>query len=154
MANRRRQMQSWQILHFARKHLGNSALYEVFGRKNSRAIDYWAQDPACTDRPPEAYDPIRGIKNLLDRLDDIGHCGVVRACIAYLCSGTSLDCGEPLLVEPLATIEQELLADYRALALLQNAIEDGQDCKMIDRLKADAIAEIERTVAKYKGDHA
>lgn len=153
MANRRRPMQSWQIFHFARKHLGKSALYEVFGKKNARVVDFWSQDPACTDKPLEAYDPIRGLKNLLDRLDDMGHCGVVRACIAYLCSGTSLDCGEPLLIEPLPTIEQEQLADWRALGMLQNGIDDGLSCREIDALKAAAVAEIERTVAKYKEDY-
>ena len=149
---RRRLMQSWQIFYFARKHLGREELYEIFGRKNARVVDYWSQDPGCTDKPDAAYDPIRGLKNLLERLDDMSHFGVVRATVAYLLSGTSMDCGEPLLVELLPTIEQEQLADYRALGVLQNGIEDGLSCMEIDALKAAAIAEIERTVAKYKED--
>lgn len=152
MAERRREMQSWQIFHFARKHLGASVLYAVFGKKNARAIDYWSQDPDFTDKPEGAYDPIRGLKNLLDRLDDMSHCGVVRATIAYLLSGTSMACGEAVLIEPLPTIEQEQLADYRALGALQIGIEDGLCLQQIENLKEAAIAEIERTVAKYRED--
>lgn len=147
-------MQSWNVFHFARKHLGRAALYSFFGKKNARAIDYWCEDPKYTNKPPEAYDPVSGVKNLLEALDDHGHCGVVRSCIAYLVSGTSLGCGveQPPLVEPLPTIHQEILADYAAVAELQRAIDDAAPLSTITACKREAIAEIERTVAKYIQD--
>lgn len=151
MAKRQAAMQSWNIFHFARKHLGRSALYSMFGKKNARRIDYWCEDPKYTTKPEFAYDPIMGVRNLLETLDDHGHCGVVRACIAYLSAGTSACCGfEAAVVEPLPTVAEEILADYQAVADLQRAIEDDADMEEIDLLKREALDEIERTVAKCR----
>jgi len=146
-------MRSWQVFHFARKHLGRSSLYAIFGRKNARAVDHWCQDPMYTDKVDGAYDPVQGVKNMLSMLDDNGHIGAVRACIDFLCSGTSLDCGgEPEMAEPLPTLSEEILADYKAVSILQSAIEDRMDIKVINSLKNEALAEIERTCAKYQED--
>jgi len=150
MPKKQGKMQSWQVFHFARKHLGGSALYAIFGKKNARAVDYWCQDPMYTDKADGAYDPVQGVKNMLSILDDHGHVGAVRSCIAFLCSGTSLDCGcEPKLAETLPTINEEILADYKAVACLQAAIEDKMPMAVVNSLKDDAIADIERTCAKY-----
>ncbi|MDD3814401.1 MAG: hypothetical protein PHZ02_07120 [Desulfocapsaceae bacterium] len=150
MPKEQEKMQSWQVFHFARKRLGASALCVIFGKKNARAVDYWCQDPMYTDKSEQAYDPIQGVKNLLSMLDDRGHVGAVRNCIAFLCSGTSLDCGcEPEIVAPLPTLTEEILADYKAVACLQAAIEDKIEPAVIKALAAEAIAEIERTCAKY-----
>lgn len=155
MPNDNAKMQSHHIFHFARKHLGRSSLYVIFGRKNTRTIEYWCQDPLYTAKPEEAYDPLRGVKALLEMLDDHGHCGIVRSCIAYLVSGTSLECGvDPQIVEPHSTIPEEILADYRAIAKLQAAIESGLPPSDIDALKPEIFAEVERTCAKYRKDYA
>jgi len=37
-------MQSWEIYDVARKTLRNE-MYEIYGNRNARTIDYWAQDP-------------------------------------------------------------------------------------------------------------
>lgn len=143
-------MKSWQVFHFARKHLGASSLYAIFGKKNARAADYWCQDPKYTDKAESAYDPVQGVKNMLSMLDDHGHVGVVRACIAYLCSDTSLDCGcKSNIDEPLPTLNEEILADYKAVACLQAAIEDKMPMAVVNSLRDEAIADIERTCAKY-----
>lgn len=145
-----RQMQSWQVLHYARKYLGASALYAIFGKKNARVVDYWCQDPRFTAKEEGAYDPIHGVKALLDMLDDQGHCSTVRACIAYLCHGTSCDCGaDPSVTDIKSTIAEEILADYRAVADMQQAIDAGDDIGKVNDLKYAAIEEIERTFAKY-----
>ena len=147
-------MQSWQVFHYARKHLNRSVLYAIFGKKNARTVDYWCENPKFTNKTEQAYDPIQGVKDLLEQLDDQGHCPVVRAAIAYLVSGTSLDLGiDPEIIEPMQTIQDEILADYRAVASMQAAIEAGHHPDEISALKRAAIAEVERTFAKYREDY-
>ena len=145
-------MQSWQIFHFARKHLGSSVLYAIFGKKNARSIDYWAQDPRYTNKPEGSYDPILGIKTLLETLDDHGHEAVVRAAISHIASGASStgfnDVTE--LKDLLPTMSEEILGDYRAVGVMQAAIEAGLDVAEVDRLKTEAIDELHRTVALYR----
>jgi hypothetical protein len=144
-------MRSWQVFSYARKYLSSSCLYAIFGKKHARAVDFWCQDPRYTARPDDSYDPIKGVKVLLQTLDDHGHCAVVRACIDYISSGTSTCCStsDPQVHQLRDTIDEEILADYRAVAALQMAIEAGHNVPSIQRLKAAAVAEIERTVAKY-----
>lgn len=144
-------MQSWQVFHFARKHLTRSALYAIFGKKNARAVDYWCEDPRYTAKLDGAYDPLQGVKTLLESLDDQGHCGVVRAAVAYLTENTSVQCDyEQSIVEPMANLTDEILADYRAVAELQRAIELHCDIAGVEHLLLEATAELERTVARYR----
>ncbi len=147
-------MQSHNFFSYARKYLGRSALYIMFGRKNSRIIDYWCEDPLFTAKPAEAYDPIHGVKLLIDALDDMGHSGVVRALFGYLGSGISVDYRAEEIIEPKKSIQEEILADYRAVADLQVAIEAGVGEIAVDALKWQAIGEIERTVARYMKDRS
>jgi hypothetical protein len=148
-------MQSWQVLHYARKHLGRSILYSIFGKKNARAVDYWCEDPRFTAKDDGAYDPIHGVKALLEMLDDQGHCSTVRACVAYLIQGTSEGCGiEPAVVEMKPTVAEEVLADYRAVADMQDAIDAGESIEVVNDLKYAAVEELHRTVAKYIEDRS
>lgn len=150
MAKESTKLQSWQVFHFARKHLTRSTLYAIFGKKNARAVDYWCEDPRYTTKLDGAYDPIQGVKSLLETLDDQGHCGVVRSAIAYMASGTSAGSDEvPEIVEPMPRLSDEILADFRAVAELQRAIEAKCDIAGVEHLLLDAIAELERTVACY-----
>lgn len=143
-------MQSWQVFHYARKHLGSSKLYAIFGKKNARAVDYWCEDPDCTARPEGSYDPIKGVKRLLEALDDLGHIDQVRATVAYLISSTSIaDDLNPKIQELKPTMAEEILADYASVSALQAAIEDGHNIPSINQKCAAAIAELQRTVAKY-----
>jgi len=147
-------MQSWQVFHYARKHLGSSVLYGIFGKKNARAVDYWCQDPKYTDKSDTAYDPIQGVKRLLAGLDDLGHTDQVRACLAYLAQDTSLCTGQaPEIAELLPTIDQEVLADYKAVSAMQSAIDRGDHPAVIAALNDAAVAEIERTYAKYREEY-
>lgn len=146
-------MQSWQVFHYVRKHLGRSILYGIFGKRHARTVDLWCQDPRFTDKEARSYDPLQGIRDLFSLLDDRGHVPIVRSALQYLASETSLDYdyhGDH--AHPLPTITEEILADYRAVAALQAAIEAGQTPEVINQLKIAAINEIERTVARYLED--
>jgi hypothetical protein len=153
MAKENTKMRSWQVMHFARKHLGRSALYAIFGKKNARTVDFWCEDPKFTGKEERAFDPIQGVKDLLESLDDQGHTSVVRSTIDFLREGTSLeeDCS-PALSELLPTLAEEKLADYTMLAVFQAAICRCAPRTEVESLKKDAIEEIERTFAKYLED--
>lgn len=143
-------MKSWQIFHYARKHLGSGILYALFGKKNARTIDFWCQDPRTTGKPEDASDAIYGVKLLLDKLDDHGHTSVVRSAIAFFKSGTSLEdeyC--PSVSDLLPSIAEEKLADFHRVAEFQAAIDSGAGSLEIEAKKRAAIEEIERTWAKY-----
>ena len=153
MAKEETRMRSWQVMHFARKRLGRSALYAIFGKKNGRTVDYWCEDPKYTGKEERAFDPIQGVKDLLEALDDQGHTSVVRACLDFLREGTSLEEGfSPSVTDLLPTLAEEKLADYTCLAEFQASICRCDSYAEVDRLKRAAIEEIERTFAKYRED--
>lgn len=146
--------QSWRFFHYARKYLKRGTLYSIFGRRHARTVDLWCEDPKFSCKDERAFDPIQGVGELLTALDDMGHVGIVRSCLAYLASGTSVDLNLDEGVEELKkTITEEILADYRAVAELQSAIEHGHHPDRIATLKTAAIAEIERTYARYRKDY-
>ena len=147
-------LQSWQIFHYARKHLNRSTLYSIFGKKNARTVDYWCENPKFTGKSEEAYDPIQGVKDLLETLDDQGHCDVVRSAVAFMVSGTSIESEDGTAIKDiLPTLTEEILADFRAVAAMQASIEAGQHPDEVAAWKRSAIAELERTVAKYREDY-
>ena len=152
MSKPNNKMQSWQVFHFARKHLGNSVLYAIFGKKKARAIDTWAQDPRYTQKQEGSYDPVLGVKTLLETLDDYGHTDVVRQAVNYMTANTSAaaDCDPPLIQDLQPTISDEILCDYKAVAEMQAAIEAGESVVYVSALKDEAIDEIARTVALYR----
>lgn len=145
-------MQSWQVFSFARKHLGSPLLNTIFGKKNARKIDYWCQDPRYTNKPEGSYDPINGVKRLLAVLDDYGHDSIIRSAVNYMTADTSAasSMAEPALADLQPTLTEEILRDYKAVADLQRAIEDGENIDLVDALKDEAIDEIARTVALYR----
>lgn len=146
-------MQSWQVFHYARKHLTRSVLYTIFGRKNARAVDYWCEDPRYTAKHTGAYDPIQGVKTLIDTLDDRGHCDVVRSIFAFLSTGTTCETGkDPEITDLLPTVGEEILADFRTVGDLQRAIEAGASLDEVKQYRGLAIAEIDRTIARYAKD--
>lgn len=148
-------MRSWQVFNIARKYIGIPFLLSVFGKKNARCINYWCEDPKFTKKNDEAFDPILGVKRLFTCLDDHGFPWVVRAAVRYMIAETSIT--EEFPVEILAdmkpTMSEEMLADYPAIATLHKAINDGSDLAVVEQFKREAIAEIERTVAKFRCDN-
>lgn len=154
MAKENTKMRSWQVMHFARKHLGRSAMYAIFGKKNARTVDYWCEDPKFTGKEERAFDPIQGVKDLLETLDDHGHTSVVRSCLDFLREGTSLEesASSPSITELLPTLVEEELEDYTCLAEFQAAINRCAPYEEVNTLKIGVLEEIERTFAKYRED--
>ena len=145
MSDESPKMQPWQVFHAAKKHLGVEAVARIFNKEKRSAYN-WAGDPACTE--VRCKSPLELLHTLFERMDAAG-CGyMARAAIRYL--ETALDDTDPPLVrEPLPTVQDELLADYAALAEFQRAIHAGMDMDAVQSLKIAAIEEIERTVARY-----
>ncbi len=141
-------MQPWQVFQAARKYLGAGTVACIFGRATRSAYD-WAQDPAYTQH--RCRSPLELLHTLFERLDACGMGYVARSAIEYL--QTAIDDVDPAKIqEPLPTIVEELLEDYRCLAEFQRAIESETEIKEVQRLKRLAIDEIERTVARYAKD--
>lgn len=152
MAKGLMKLQTWQIFHAARKHLSPERVTKIFGKKNARSAYTWAQDPVTTE--DRCKDPIEALHTMMLELDAIGRGDVARAVIEFLrtaVDGESCSCA---VKEVLPTIEQELLADYQALASFQRAVEACEDVDIVDALRVGAIEEIDRTHAKYLQDCA
>ena len=138
---------TWQIWHAFKHHLGESFLVKVFGKRNGRTIRMYAQDPKFTD--DRCNDPIENLHTVFSEMAAIGRPDVVRKAIGYLVTalGDENQLDEISRLQP--TLCEEILADYRAVSVLQRAIEDGEEIDLVDTLKLSAIEEIERTFAKY-----
>ena len=142
-------MQPWQVFHAARKVLGANNVARIFNRE-IRSAHNWAQDPVHTEC--RCRSPLELLHTLFEQMDAAGFGYVARAAIDYLASAI-----EPVprmegIREPLPTIQEEILADYTAVAKLQQAIEAGANMECIGNLKREAFEEIERTVARYAKD--
>lgn len=143
-------MQPWQVFHAGIRTLGVNMVARIFNRKIRSAYD-WAQDPSYTEC--RCKSPLELLHTYFERLADSGREYVVEAAIQYL--RTSIDHGERScpIVEPLPTMNEEILADYSAVATLQQAIGCGRQTSEIMDLAVEAKAEIDRTVALYVRDH-
>jgi len=118
----------------------------IFNRSIRSAHD-WAQDPTCTE--VRCKSPLELLHALFERMDAVGYGYAARAAIRYL--ETALD--HEVVVDAIptvkATMEQEVLADYAAVAALQRAIEAEEAIDTVHELKHAAMDEIDRTFAKY-----
>ena len=141
-----KELQTWQIWHAMRKTLGDKFIMGVLGRRNARTIRMYAQDPRCTvDR---CKDPIEALAILFDELDTCGRGDIARLATDHLCHAHTGKLCEP---KPLkATLDQEVIADFEAVADLNAAIHADADLDYVRSLTEDAVQEIERTFAKYQ----
>lgn len=139
-------MQPWQVFHASIKAIGAEQVARIFNREKRSAYN-WGQDPACTQ--VRCKSPLELLHTLFERLDAVGYGFVARASIRYLETAIDQSAVASDLVPLKPTIQEEILADYSAVAALQHAIECGADMEAICDLKRAAIEEIERTVAKY-----
>ncbi len=142
-------MQPWQVFQAARKYIGPEVVAKIFNREKRSAYN-WGQDPAFTEC--RCKSPLELLHTLFERMDAVGIGYVARAAIRYL--ETALDNDQDLddIKEPLPTIDQEILADFRAVAELQRCIEGGCSIEQVKSCQDAARAEIERTVARYIKD--
>ena len=149
MPNGKKILQPWQVFHAANKHFTPGAIAKIFGKANIRTAYLYGQDPAYTEK--RCKNPLEAMHMMFSRLDEIGRGDVARAGIAYL--QTAIEPNEHEAVADLQpTLQEEILADYSAVAALQRGIEECEDVDLVDTLKQRAIDEIERTYAKYLQD--
>ena len=141
-------LHTWQVFNVARRTLGPGTVANIFGRRNARSAYDWAQDPAYTVQRVKR-DPLEALHLMLSMLVERGREDVARCAIEYL--GTALE-GQlcpPTIKELKATLDAEILADFRAVSDLQEAIEKGLEASQVKTLAIEAKAEIDRTLAKY-----
>lgn len=141
-------LQTWQIWHGFKKHLGESLLMQVLGKKNARTIRLYSQDPRFTE--DRCKDPLESLHIIFSEADEIGRGDLARKAIAYL--ETALEDGRTDIspaAQLLPTMDAEKLADYQKVAAFQKAIDDGDDIDLVETLMKEAKDEIERTYAKY-----
>lgn len=139
-------MQPWQVFHSARKYIGAENVARIFNKEKRSAYN-WGQDPAYTEH--RCKNPLELLHALFVKMDDVGIGYVARAAIRYLESAVDDDTELEDIRCTLPTISEEILADYGAVAALQQAIDAGEPLEVVKLRAAAAINEIERTIAKY-----
>ena len=142
-------MQPWQVFHAANKYLRPENVARIFNKEKRSAYN-WGQDPAFTEH--RCRNPLEHLHSLFEKMDAAGIGYVARSGIRYLETAIEDDVDLEDIKDPLPTIHEEILADYSAVARLQQAIEAGSDLETVNNLKKEAIEEVERTVARYARD--
>lgn len=142
-------MQPWQVFHAANKYLRPENVARIFNKEKRSAYN-WGQDPAFTEH--RCRNPLEHLYSLFEKMDAAGIGYVARSAIRYLQTAIEDDVALEDIKEPLSTITEEILADYSAVAKLQQAIEAEAGLETINNLKKEAIEEVERTVARYARD--
>jgi len=144
-------MQAWQAFHAANKYIGPDNVARIFNREKRSAYS-WGQDPDYTKH--RCKSPLEHLHSLFGKMDDAGIGYIARAAIHYLETAIDADIDADVdIVDTLPTITEEILADYTAVAALQQAIDTGADLCTVKVRATEAIGEIERTVAKYAKEH-
>jgi hypothetical protein len=144
-------MKSWQIYDLARKAL-KSEMYEIYGNRSSRMIDYWAQDPAFSADPKR--NPIDRLGLLVTRLDAAGYRDVALSALRLLAGG--LDCAveeREEVVPDRPTLLGEIIDDMPCLVAYQRALE-GDDLEEVDRCEAELQRELAENRVKFLELHA
>jgi hypothetical protein len=143
-------MKSWEIYDRARKAL-KSELYEIYGSRSSRMVDYWAQDPdrsAVTRR-----NPIDRIEELLHRLCDAGERDTAKAVLRILASATNCYIRDRSDVKPdKETLAEEIIDDLPRLVDYHRALQ-GDDLEQVDRMRAGLERELTESRVKFVEVH-
>lgn len=148
MTNERPKLQTWQVFRVARKILGPETVSNIFGRRNARSAYDWASDPAYTVQRVKR-DPLESLHLMFSMMVERGREDVVRAAIEYLASVLEQGFCPQEVADLKPTLDAEILADFKAVADLQDAIEEGLNGEDIKAFAQEAKAEIDRTLAKY-----
>ena len=143
-----KKLETWQLWHAMKNHLGESFLINVLGRRNGRTIRLYSQDPQFTE--DRCKDPLQAMHIIFSELSDYGRADVARKAISYLNTSLQADyCLPPAVDELKPTISEEVLADFSAVESLRLAIDTGLAREKVESYKNAAIEEIERTYALY-----
>ncbi len=149
MSNELQTMQSWQVFHAARKYIGAERVARLFNREKRSAYN-WAQNPSYTQH--RCKNPLDTLHALFVELDTHGLGYVVENALVFLQSSIHDIDQEGPLKEPMASMTDQLLANFTTLSTLKEAIERQQSADAVVALGKEAEAEIQRTVARYIQD--
>ncbi len=139
-------MKSWQIYDEARKRLKNE-LYEIYGNRNARMINYWAQDPNFSADPKR--NPIDRLALLLDRLVEQGNRDVALSALRILAHNADCVLEDRIEVVPdRDTLLGEIIDDMPCLVAYQKALE-GSDIEEVDRTEAELKRELAENRVKF-----
>jgi hypothetical protein len=132
-------MKSWQIYNTART-LMKSQLLAVYGNRNSRIIDYWAQDPAFS--ADHKRNPIDRMEALLGKLCECGRREVAISAVRILANQTNCTVQDREEVIPdKDSLLEEILDDMPYLINYQKALQ-GDDLEEVDRAKEELDREM------------
>lgn len=145
-----KKLETWQIWHAFKKHLGEPFLMKVIGKRNARTIRMYAQDPRVTD--DRCKDPLQALHIIFSEADAIGRGDVARKAIAYLVTAIEEDSVQQPVQSTLPTIAEELLADFTVVTELKASIERKDHPDMVADYVLAAKEEIDRTHSKYLED--
>ncbi|MCP4678712.1 MAG: hypothetical protein GY854_25025 [Deltaproteobacteria bacterium] len=139
-------MKSWQVYDVARKALKNE-LYDIYGNRNARMINYWAQDPDFSADPKR--NPLDRLESLLTHLADAGKRETAISAVRILAS--RLDCSISDRAEAIPdrpTLMGEIIDDMPCLVAYQKALE-GHDLEEVDRTESELQRELAENRVKF-----
>jgi hypothetical protein len=139
-------MKSWEIYNVARKALG-TGICKIYGNRNARTIDYWAQDPAFSaDRK---RNPIDRLGALLAKLDAIGERDTAKSALRLLAEAINCRVVDRVAAVPdKETLLEEILDDMPHIVAYQSALQ-GDDLEEVDRAEAALARELAQNRVKY-----
>ncbi len=139
-------MKSWQVYDAARKVL-KTKIYEIYGNRNARMIDYWAQDPDFS--ADHKRNPIDRLEMLLSYLTETGRRDVALSVLRILAG--KIDCVIEERKEAIPdrdTLLGEIVDDMPCLVTYQEALE-GDDLEEVDRAEAELQRELAENRVKF-----
>ncbi len=140
------EMRSFEVYDRARKILKNE-MYEIYGNRSARMIDYWAQDPKFCADPKR--NPIDRLEKLLVRLSNAGSADVAVSALRILAGRLGCEVVEREEVIPdRPTLLGEIIDDMPCLVAYQKALE-GDDLEEVDRTEAELKRELAENRVKF-----
>jgi hypothetical protein len=139
-------MKSWEIYQRARKVLRNE-MYEVYGNRSSRMIDYWAQDPDFSAETKR--NPIDRLEELLRRLCEAGERDAAKSALRILAHAANCYVRDRSEITPdKETLAEEIIDDLPRLVDYHQALQ-GSDLEEVDRARAALERELTENRVKF-----
>jgi hypothetical protein len=139
-------MKSWQVYECARKVL-KTEMYEIYGNRSSRMIDYWAQDPDFSAETKR--NPIDRLEELLRRLCEAGERDAAKAALRILAHATNCYIRDRSDIRPdKETLAEEIIDDLPRLVDYHRALQ-GSDLEEVDRTRAALERELTENRVKF-----
>ncbi|MGD9732560.1 MAG: hypothetical protein AB7U45_10300 [Desulfamplus sp.] len=140
-------IETWQFFQACKTYLGSETLQKLY-KISSRQIDRWCSDPDYTDSNQK--NPADRIETLLSKLMALGHADIAKAAvrrythIVGCIMEEKQDCTPDKQILP-----EEMLDDYSDMQPFHQAIIEGADPLLVDKLRAELISEINETYQLY-----